>query len=179
MEKRINQKTRTYLQKFKEEIKKNICGAFENEVGSGDERVHGLLQLIYDYQPLEFKKEDFAKRKRIKNIVPFYNRCCALRANKQQCTRRKKKDEKFCGTHIKGIPHGELNEVQQKKTHNLKTVFAQEIKGIVYWIDDKNNVYDNQDIFQNTDNPKIIAKYTKKQTHDGSLMYDIPALFGT
>ena len=50
---------------------------------------------------------------------------------------------------------------------------------IIAHYDDKNNVYDNQDIFQNTDNPKIIAKYTKKQTHDGSLMYDIPALFGT
>jgi hypothetical protein len=178
MEKRINQKTRTYLQKFKEELKKNICAGFVDEVGNGDARVHGLLQLIYDYQPLEFKNEDFAKRKRIKNIVPFYDRCCALRANKQQCTRRKKKGEKFCGTHIKGIPHGELNEIQQKKTHNLKTVFAQEIKGIVYWIDDEHNVYDNQDIFQNIDNPKIIAKYTKKQNHDGSLMYDIPVLFG-
>lgn len=178
MEKRINQKTRTYLQNFKEELKKNICSAFIDENGNGDERVHCLLQLIYDYQPLEFKKEDFAKRKRIKNIVPFYDRCCALRANKQQCTRRKKKGEKFCGTHIKGIPHGELNEIQQKKTHNLKTVFAQEIKGIVYWIDDENNVYDNQDIFQNIDNPKIIAKYTKKKNNDGSLMYDIPVLFG-
>lgn len=178
MEKRINQKTRTYLQNFKEELKKNICSAFIDENGNGDERMHCLLQLIYDYQPLEFKKEDFAKRKRIKNIVPFYDRCCALRANKQQCTRRKKKGEKFCGTHIKGIPHGELNEIQQKKTHNLKTVFAQEIKGIVYWIDDENNVYDNQDIFQNIDNPKIIAKYTKKKNNDGSLMYDIPVLFG-
>ena len=176
MEKRINQKTRTYLQNFKELIKEKVCQHFESEVSNNDQRIHELLQFIYDYQPLEFKKEDFQKRKRIKNIVPFYDRCCALRANKQQCTRRKKKGEKFCGTHIKGIPHGELNEVQQKKTHNLKTVFAQEIKGIVYWIDEECNVYDNQDIFQNKDNPKIIAKYTKKKV-DGSTVYNIPSLF--
>lgn len=176
MEKRINQKTRTYLQNFKELIKEKVCDNFENEVSNNDQRVHELLQFIYDYQPLEFKKEDFQKRKRIKNIVPFYDRCCALRANKQQCTRRKKKGEKFCGTHIKGIPHGELNEVQQKKTHNLKTVFAQEIKGIVYWIDEECNVYDNQDIFQNKDNPKIIAKYTKTKVN-GSMIYNIPSLF--
>ena len=177
MEKRINTKTREYLQTFKDDIKQNIVEKFCQEVNSGNENIHGLLQFIYDYQPLEFKKEDFQKRKRIKNIVPFYDRCCALRANKQQCTRRKKKGEKFCGTHIKGIPHGELNEVQQKKTHNLKQVFAQEIKGIVYWIDDENNVYDNQDIYQNKDNPKIVAKYTKIKNVDGSITYNIPSLF--
>tara|TARA_Y100000591_G_scaffold271775_1_gene247051 strand:+ start:10522 stop:11061 length:540 start_codon:yes stop_codon:yes gene_type:complete len=178
MEKRINQKTRTYLQDFKEEIKQNIITKFNKEINDGDVRVHEFLQFVYDFQPLEFKKDDFQKRKRIKNIVPFYDRCCALRANKQQCTRRKKSGEKFCGTHIKGIPHGELSEVQQKKTHNLKQVFAQEIKGIVYWIDDENNVYDNQDIFQNKDNPKIIAKYTKTKSIDGKDHYNIPSLFG-
>ena len=177
MEKRINTKTREYLQTFKDDIKQNIVEKFCEEVNGGNKNIHELLQFIYDYQPLEFKKEDFQKRKRIKNIVPFYDRCCALRANKQQCTRRKKKGEKFCGTHIKGIPHGELNEVQQKKTHNLKQVFAQEIKGIVYWIDDENNVYDNQDIYQNKDDPKIVAKYTKIKNVDGSIIYDIPSLF--
>ena len=115
MEKRINTKTREYLQTFKDDIKQNIVDKFCSEVDDGNEKMHSLLQFIYDYQPLEFKKEDFQKRKRIKNIVPFYDRCCALRANKQQCTRRKKKGEKFCGTHIKGIPHGELNEIQQKR----------------------------------------------------------------
>ena len=177
MEKRINTKTRTYLQNFKDQIKQTVVSNFSEEITKHDEKVHGLLQFIYDYQPLEFSKEDFQKRKRIKNIVPFYDRCCALRANKQQCTRRKKKGEKFCGTHIKGIPHGELNEVQQKKTHNLMSVFAQEIKGIVYWIDDKNNVYDNQDIYQNKDNPKVIAKYIKSKDGNGNTTYSIPSLF--
>ena len=174
MEKRLNTKTRAYLQQFKEDIKSRVLSMECVENNSSD--IAGLMQYIYDYQPLEFQKTDLQKRKRIKNIVPFYDRCCALRANKEQCTRRKKKDEKFCGTHIKGIPHGELNEVQQKKTHNLKTVFAQEIKGIVYWIDEESNVYDNQDIFQNKDNPKIIAKYTTTQ-NNGSTQYDIPSLF--
>ena len=178
MEKRINTKTRAYLQIFKDDMKNNILSRFQDNTIS-DEKIQSVLQYLYDYQPLEFNKEDFQKRKRIKNIVPFYDRCCALRANKQQCTRRKKKDEKFCGTHIKGIPHGELTEVQQKKTHNLKTVFAQEIKGIVYWIDDENNVYDNQDVYNNKDNPKIIAKYEKKKNNSGNIEYTIPLLFGT
>ena len=128
MEKRINVKTREYLQKFKNEIRDQAISLFPNELNNSNSNIQELLQFIYDYQPLQFVKEDFQKRKRIKNIVPFYDRCCALRSNHQQCTRRKKKGEKFCGTHIKGIPHGEITTVQQKKTHNLKTVFAQEIK---------------------------------------------------
>ena len=90
MEKRINTKTRAYLQSFKEDVKNNILWSFQNESSDNDEKMQNILQFIYDYQPLEFKKEDFQKRKRIKNVVPFYDRCCALRANKQQCTRRKK-----------------------------------------------------------------------------------------
>ena len=54
----------------------------------------------------ENNKEDFIKRKRIKNIVPNYERCIAKRANGEQCTRRNKNGEQFCGTHIKGTPHG-------------------------------------------------------------------------
>ena len=35
--------------------------------------------------------------------------CNGLRANGMRCTRRKKNgDEKFCGTHIKGTPHGTI-----------------------------------------------------------------------
>ena len=38
----------------------------------------------------EICKDDLQKRKRIKNIVPSNDRCIALRANLEQCTRRKK-----------------------------------------------------------------------------------------
>ena len=64
-----------------------------------------------------------------------------------------------------------------KKDPQSKTSICSGNKGIVYWIDDDNNVYDNQDIFQNKDNPKIIAKYTKTKNIDGSLTYNIPSLF--
>jgi hypothetical protein len=93
MEKRLNTKTRAYLQQFKEDIKSRVLSMDCAENNSSD--ITGLMQYIYDYQPLEFQKADLQKRKRIKNIVPFYDRCCALRANKEQCTRRKKDGEKF------------------------------------------------------------------------------------
>ena len=167
MEKRISNKHRVYLQKFKDNIKQVI-----SQTNCSAEAGNQILQYVYDYQPLIFGKEDFQKRKRVKNIVPFFERCCALRANKEQCTRRRKDGSKFCGTHIKGVPHGEINKTTQKPTHTKKIVRAQDIQGIIYYIDDENNVYDPHDVMNNIVNPKIIAKYVE---NDGK--YSIPSLF--
>ena len=68
MEKRINQKTRTYLQQFKNDIKE--CITITDE-GLSQEEVNSLLQFIYDYQPLEFCKTDFQKKKTCQ-------KCCSL-----------------------------------------------------------------------------------------------------
>ena len=58
------------------------------------------------------------------------------------------------------------------KTHKKVQVWIQEIRGISYYIDNENNIYDHQDIVNNRLNPKIIAKYTKVNG-----VYDIPSLF--
>jgi len=167
MEKRINSKHRIYLQTFKDNIKD-----FVSNTDCDSKSQNQILQFIYDYQPLHFDKCDFKKRKRVKNVVPFFERCCALRANKEQCTRRRKNGERFCGTHIKGVPHGEINQTTEKPSHSKKTVRAQDIKGIIYYIDDDGNVYDPHDVMNNVIDPKIIAKYLEK---DGE--YSIPSLF--
>jgi hypothetical protein len=41
-------------------------------------------------------------------------------------------------------------------------VFAEEIFGIVYYIDKQNNVYKTEDILEGKENPKIIAKCLKQ-----------------
>ena len=47
------------------------------------------------------------RRKRKIKVIKPSELCCGLRANGSRCTRRKKDgNEKFCGTHIKGTPHG-------------------------------------------------------------------------
>ena len=119
MERRINTKTRQYLLNFKNDIRAFVQGEYTTDT---------LLQFVYDYQPLQFEKVDFQKRKRVKNVVPFFERCRALRANGEQCTRRKKCGEHFCGTHIKGIPRGEISNKVEKVTHTHKTVWAQTLK---------------------------------------------------
>jgi len=166
MEKRLNKKVETYITTFKDSIRdKAIQLGLENDI-----KTTNLLQHIFDYDRLSFGKEDFQKRKRVKNHVPIYDRCCAKRATGEQCTRRRKDGCEYCGTHTKGTPHGIMETADEPKsnTHKIE-VWAQDILGIVYYIDKFNNVYDTADIIKNQVNPKIIAKYIKNDEH-----YSIP-----
>jgi len=159
MERRLNKKVELYISTFKDNIREKATQLGLNI----DETSTQLLQFIYDYDRLAFNKEDFQKRKRIKNFVPIYDRCCAKRANDERCTRRRKEGSEYCGTHMKGTPHGILdvqNETNKVSTQKVE-VWAQDIQGIVYYIDKSNNVYDTTDIIKNQLNPKIIAKYIK------------------
>lgn len=162
MEKRINKKINEYIFTYKQHIKDKLLDlSKENTIE--DDKFTNLIQVLYDYPTLMLSKDDFQKRKRIKNVVPLHERCCALKAANEQCTRRRKGELDFCGTHIKGTPHGILNSDNKvKKLENVErtmTVTAQDFNGIIYYIDDKNNVYDTVDIHNNKQNPKIIAKY--------------------
>ena len=159
MEKRLNKKAEGYITTFKDSIREKVT-----QMGmTKDTQVNQLLQYIYDYDRLSFNKEDFQKRKRVKNFVPIFDRCCAKRANNEQCTRRKKEGCEYCGTHQKGTPHGIIDSQNEPKNTTQKIeVFAQDIQGIIYYIDKNNNVYQAEDIISNRVNPKIIAKYLKE-----------------
>ena len=158
MEKRLNKKAETYVTTFKDSIREKAA-----QMGmSKNDQVNQLLQYIYDHDRLSFVKEDFQKRKRVKNFVPIFDRCCAKRASGEQCTRKKKDDGEFCGTHMKGTPHGIMDNQQENKFTTQKIeVWAQDIQGIIYYIDKNGNVYQTDDIIVNKINPKIIAKYVK------------------
>ena len=166
MEKRLNKKTEQYITNFKDNIRDKA-----QQMGfSKDDKMNQLLQYVYDYERLSFEKEDFQKRKRVKNFVPVFDRCCAKRATNEQCTRRKKEGIEYCGTHMKGTPHGIIDNQEDAKVTTQKVeVWAQDIQGIIYYIDKNNNVYKAEDIIVNKINPKIIAKYVK----NGEL-YTIP-----
>ena len=158
MERRLNKKVESYITQFKDNIKEKAIqmGILNNE------EVNQLIHYIYDYDRLIFNKEDFMKRKRVKNFVPIFDRCCAKRATGEQCTRRKKDGCEYCGTHTKGTPHGIIDNNNEVKVNTQKIeVWAQDIQGIIYYIDKFNNVYQAEDIVVNKVNPKIIAKYIK------------------
>ena len=159
MERRINKKIEDYISEFKDNVKQNA-----SELGlTTDNSLSQLVQYIYDYDRLVLTKDDFIKRKRVKNVVHLSDRCCAKRANGEQCTRRRKDTTtEYCGTHLKGTPHGvcDVEEDTKPKGHKIE-VWLQDIQGIVYYIDKSFNVYQPEDIMSGTVNPKVIAKYVK------------------
>jgi len=166
MEKRIAVKIDAYCTEFKDDIINVVSRQCDEQT------LNILTNYINNYNNFNLTKEDFSKRKRVKNIVPFYDRCCARRANNDRCTRRRKDDCKFCGTHVKGQPHGIIDNNDDENTmakFKKITVRQQDIKGIIYYIDDEQNVYNPSDIV-NGNAPRIIAKYVSHA--DGS--YTIP-----
>jgi hypothetical protein len=168
MEKIVNKKIESYLTAFKDNIRNKIT-----ELNIPGDVSNKLIQYVYDYERLTFQKEDLTKRKRVKNIVPNFDRCCAKRANGEQCTRRKKEECEYCGTHQKSKPHGiiDMQNSEEVKTSIHKVeVWAQDIHGIVYYIDNIKNVYQTEDIISNKPNPKVIASYIKNGEN-----YSIPS----
>jgi hypothetical protein len=158
MERRINKRIENYVTNFKDDIRKKA----ETLGLVNDLNLSQLVQYVYDYERLSLSKEDFMKRKRVKNAVHLSDRCCARRASNEQCTRRKKDGCEYCGTHLKGTPHGICESGDNDKPQGQKIeVWVQDIQGIVYYIDKNNNVYQAEDIIVNKLNPKIIAKYVK------------------
>lgn len=154
MEIRLNKVIETYVTTFKDDIKTKIVGIGFNDMT----KVAELLEYVYDYNRLCLSKADFVKRKRIKNSIPAINRCNAKRANGEQCTRRRKDEFEFCGTHSKSTPHGLIQEgMSTENTFQKVEVIAEDIQGIIYYIDKFNNIYKTEDILGNVKNPKIIA----------------------
>ncbi len=68
-----------------------------------------------------------------------------------------------------------VNEPSTQK--NVKVdIWAQDIKGIIYYIDKVGNVYDTEDIMKIDKYPKrVIAKYIQ----DAKGSYSIPSIFGS
>jgi hypothetical protein len=158
METRINNKFDSYIHEFKSsiiDVVKNQC--------LEQSQMENIIQIVYDYEKFKLTKDDFTKRKRVKNTIPLHDRCCAKRASGEQCTRRKKDDCDYCGTHEKGRPHGIVSKDGTSAPTQIKReIWAQEIRGIVYYIDSELNVYNTEDVISNIQNPKVIAKYVKQ-----------------
>lgn len=186
MERRISGKIDSYIIEFKDALSLKI-----REVGTAasaaasDSSTHGdggvnastmidqlckqLTSFVYEYEKLKLTKEDFMKRKRVKNTVAVEQRCLAKRANGEQCTRKKKEGCDYCGTHTKGVPCSIMDdehETADKSKLNQQSIniWVQNIKGIEYFIDGSHNVYKHEDIINNSTNPRIIAKYSKSET---------------
>lgn len=175
MEKKIEIKIDDFQKKFKDSINawfrenkctiKPISDNTSSSLSSATnvqetDKMNEFLMFVYDYGGLKLKKDDFQKRKRTKNLVPIYERCNANRSNGQQCTRRKKANGEYCGTHSKFRPYGEVAVEEKEYTEEIE-LWIEDIKGIKYYLDKNNNVYESEDVLSNKKNPKVIARWNK------------------
>lgn len=158
MDKRLSIKLTAHIRDFKDKLKEELIS---NKYINDDQKLSEFLNFIYDFKQIEITKDDFLKRKRIKNTIPGDNRCNACKAGGDQCTRRRKDNSLYCGTHMKGAPHGEV--CQEAIQNNKKTIeiTATQINGIIYYIDNIKNVYKMEDVLSNIENPAVIGNYKK------------------
>ena len=149
----------------------------DGSVGTIEQLCKQLTKFVYEYEKLKMTKEDFMKRKRVKNMVPIQQRCLAKRANGEQCTRKKKEGCDYCGTHTKGVPCSIMDDNEEsggdksKLNQQSVNIWVQNIKGIEYFIDGLQNVYKHEDVINNSTNPRIIAKCAKNDAGAFSISF--------
>ena len=149
MDKRMNVLLENYLIHFKNHIKQKATELDFSEKS----KVNDLLEYVYEYERMTFSKDDFVKRKRVQNTIPEDSRCIANKSCNERCTRRRKEGSEYCGTHYKqSTPEGQ-DPVKKMD------VIAKEMEGIVYYVDDFQNVYRTEDILNEKENPQVVAKY--------------------
>jgi hypothetical protein len=196
MERRISGKIDAYIIELKDALSSKIrelgtaaSAAAASETGTDkcvatsgtttiaiDQLCKQLTAFVYEYEKLKLTKEDFMKRKPVKNTVPIQERCLAKRAYGEQCTRKKKEGSDYCGTHTKGVPcnimdDDEENGDKSKLNQQTVNIWVQNIKGIEYFIDGSQNVYKHEDVINNSTNPRIIAKYSKSESGAFSIVF--------
>ena len=153
-------KMKTAMNEYIKTMKNDICKETCKLELNNDPKVVQLIRFICDYEPFVLTSEWCEKPTRKKIPVIPLKRCCANRSSGEQCTRQRKGEEIFCGTHLKGTPHG--FQVQEQKTGQKQVdIWTQDIQGIIYYIDTIGNIYLTEDIMTNCANPRIIGKYNK------------------
>lgn len=157
MDKKVNKIIETYVSSYKQDIKKKAISIGFNE----QSKIEDLIEYVMEYERLVIPKEECIKQKRTKGPVSNVNRCLAIISTGGQCTRQRKQNCELCGTHTKGNTLGLVHpdDLEEPETYTL-TVASIDINGIVYFVDDKNNLFNTEDIINEDDNPKIIGKAT-------------------
>lgn len=158
MERSLNMKLSENAVQFREDmatwLKTNQIEMTNHE---GKNCYEDFMAFIDTYENIQFTKEDLKKRSRTKTLIATFERCCALRSNHEQCTRKSKKDEVYCGTHMKGQPYGIL-DAEPKSTDSKIDVWLEDINGVHQYTDKEGNIYSSEDILHKVAFPRIIAK---------------------
>lgn len=155
MEKIVNKRIEDYLVSFKNSFKEKVLELEFKET----EKLNEVLEFVFEYPKLCIEKEEVVKKRRVKSEISATDRCIAKRATGEQCTRRKKRDCEYCGTHDRLLSNGLSENIQQQD------VYAEDIQGIIHYVDGNNNVYSTEDVLLGKLNPKIIGKALRENNY--------------
>jgi hypothetical protein len=95
--------------------------------------------------------------------------CIAKISQGVRCSRKHKKGNVYCGTHIKRHPAGVFEETVKPirvKMEKKVDIWVQLIRGINYYIDENNNVYNPEHILLLNKNPSVIYKWKLNDASD-------------
>ena len=95
--------------------------------------------------------------------------CIAKISQGIRCSRKHKKGNVYCGTHIKRQPTGVFEETVKPsriKMEKKVDIWVQLIRGINYYIDENNNVYNPEHILSLNKNPSVIYKWKLNDASD-------------
>ena len=121
-----------------------------------EEDMKELIRKVKEGEDVDISR--YKKRSRARSAINEKKQCRAKRADGKQCSRARREGEDYCGTHIKGCPHGRYKTKEEDKAE-LKLSLI-EYKGIVYHIDlKKGEVYSTEDILNKSISPKIVGEY--------------------
>jgi len=170
MNKRIENKINNHISTFKTDILTIIAQDRKTEINS-QETIDKICEIIKTYENLSITESDL-KKKRTRNTIPACERCNALRANGDQCTRRKKNNSIFCGTHSKGTPNGIYNNIDNElDSYEKREIEVVDYKGIPYYTDKQNRIYSHHDILQKIDSPNIIGEFLYDNTNSKQVKF--------
>ena len=128
-----------------------------------EKQITDLINEIKDGKMVDISK--YKKRSRTKNEVSKQRQCRAKRADGKQCSRQRKEGKEFCGTHIKGCPHGTYKLKEQEKEELKLSII--DYKGIAYYIDLKTGeVYSSESVMKGGEGAEVIGMY------DGSVVIE-------
>lgn len=173
----IENNVNTYYNKQFSEFKQHIITLLKNH--PLHEPLTPIIQHISDTKNMPSDSNLFAPKKRQTSKIDSGSQCCALTDKGTQCSRKRKGDNIYCGTHDPTERAKKIKHILQpsNQTTNTKTtriaIHEQIINGIHYYIDNIGNVYCHGDIILDKNNPSIIANWTSNTDEYGNTTYSI------
>ena len=114
-------------------------------------------ELSSKYLPKNQIILDDTKTKRKRKLIPKDDCCVGRKQFGDQCTRRKKDNSEFCGSHMKSLPYGRIDDSQDflckikgKRGRKKKNIYQNNNDYIETWVDndlktDKEYLIDKND----------------------------------